>query len=354
MGPREARTVHAAERPGHHVPGLLPTDGLPGRPDSRRRLLDPEHDGALTVAAQILDAVPSAVAVAADLALAVEPLLEDSHLWARSLDPVRTILRTAQDQGHLRAAGRAGYVLASALAQLGRLDEAGRMLDTAEHAAGAVGDDAVHTAILNRRAHLCQYRARWHQADALHREAVAAGEAYGSDWASRNARASSVSTLLRLSRRDEAAEISRTTLASAVDAGDRGGEAYALYNLGLTARHLGRTDEAVARHRQSAELGARYGSPAMEAMNLVSETAAQLAGNRVPDAVDCGERAVAATRRLGWHAAETRARRLLDTALAVAGGSKPVEPRPERPAQAPPSPTRPPHPHDPPPPHGAP
>lgn len=78
-------------------------------------------------------------------------------------------------------------------------------------------DDAVHTGILNRRAHVCQYRAHWHHADALHREAVAAG--------------------------------------------GQGGEAYALYNLGLTARHLGRTDEAVAHHRQSAEPGARHGSP---------------------------------------------------------------------------------------------
>ncbi|WP_327380621.1 AfsR/SARP family transcriptional regulator [Streptomyces sp. NBC_01207] len=322
----DARAVHAAERPGHHVPGMLPPDGHPGRLDSRQRLLDPEHDGALTVAAQILETVPSAVAAAADLALAVEPLLEGSHLWAHSLEPLGTILRAAQDQGHLRAAGRAGYVLASAFTQLGRLDDAGRMLDTAEHAARAVGDDAVHTAILNRRAHLCQYRAHWRRADALHREAVAAGDACGSDWAGRNARASSVSTLLRLSRRDEAAEISRTTLASAVDAGDRGGEAYALYNLGLTARHLGRPDEAVARHQQSAELGARYGSPVMEAMNLISETAAQLAGNRPSDAVDCGKRAVAAARRLGWHAAEVRARRLLETALAAADDCKPVTP----------------------------
>ncbi|MFJ8166641.1 AfsR/SARP family transcriptional regulator [Streptomyces sp. NPDC096136] len=334
----EARTVHAAERPGHRVPGLLPPDGHPGRPDSRRRLLDPGHDDALTAAARILHAVPSAVSTAADLALAVEPLLEDSHLWARSVDPLRTMLRTAQDQGHLRAVGRAGYVLASALAQLGRLDEADRMLDTSEHAARAVRDDAVHAAILNRRALLCQYRARWHQADALHQEAVAAGEACGSDWAGRHARASSVSTLLRLSRRDEAAEISRTTLASAVDAGDRGAEAYALYNLGLTARHLGRTDEAVARHRQSAELGARYGSPAMEAMNLVSETAAQLAGNRLPDAVDCGERAVAATRRLGWHTAEARALRLLNTARAAAAHHKRTLPPPQQPR----------HPHAPP------
>ncbi|MFE2245349.1 hypothetical protein [Streptomyces lavendulae] len=54
-------------------------------------------------------------------------------------------------------------------------------------------------------------------------------------------------------------------------------------------------------------------------MNLVSETAAQLAGNRLPDAVECGERAVEATRRLRWHAAEVRALRLLGTALAATG-----------------------------------
>ncbi|MEV7446864.1 BTAD domain-containing putative transcriptional regulator [Streptomyces sp. NPDC091204] len=326
-----ARTVHAAERPGHHVCGLLPPDGRPGRPggpDSRRRLVDPEHDGALGVAARTLEAVPSAVAVAADLALAVEPLLEGSYLWAQSLDPVRRILRTAQDQGHLRAAGRAGYVLGSALAQLGRLDEADGILDTAEHAALAVRDDAVRTEILNRRAHVCQYRAHWRRADTLHREAVAVGEAYGSTWACRNARASSVSTLLRLSRRDEAAEISRTTLASAIDAGDHHGEAYALYNLGLTARHLGRTDEAVARHRQSAALSARHGRPTVEAMNLVSETTAQLAGNRLPEAVECGERAVAATRRIGWRAAEVRALRLLGSALAAAGDRKRAGARP--------------------------
>ncbi|MFE3765888.1 BTAD domain-containing putative transcriptional regulator [Streptomyces sp. NPDC059104] len=330
----EARTVHAAERPGHRVFGPHPPHPCPGRPDSRRRLVDPDHDGALAVAAQILEAVPSAVAVAADLALAVEPLLEGSYLWAESLEPLRRILRTARDQGHLRAAGRAGHVLGSALAHLGRVDEADRILDAAEHAARAVGDDAVHTGILNRRAHVCQYRAQWHQADVLHREAVTAAEAYGGDWACRNARASSVSTLLRLSRHDEAAEISRTTLASAVDAGDRGGQAYALYNLGLTARHQGRTDEAVDRHRQSAELGARCGSPAMEAMNLVSETAAQLAGHRLPAAVESGERAVEAARRLRWHTAEVRALRLLGTALAATGDRKRARARLDQAADA--------------------
>ncbi|MFI1457505.1 AfsR/SARP family transcriptional regulator [Streptomyces roseus] len=330
----EAKAVHAAERPGHHVLGLLPPDTCTGRPDSRRRLIDPDHDGALAVAAQILDAVPSAVAVAADLALAVEPLLEGSYLWADSLEPLRRVLGTAQDQGHLRAVGRAGHVLGSALAHLGRPDEADAVLDTAEHAARAVGDDAVHTAILDRRAHVCQYRAHWHQADVLHRQALDAAEAYGSDWACRNARANRVSTLLRLSRRDEAAETSRTTLASAVDARDHGAEAYALYNLGLTARHLGRIDEAVDRHRQSAELGVRNGSPAMEAMNLVSETAAQLAGNRLPDAVECGERAVAATRRLRWHTAEVRALRLLGTALAAAGDGRSARTRQEEAAEA--------------------
>ncbi|MFF3650928.1 BTAD domain-containing putative transcriptional regulator [Streptomyces sp. NPDC002181] len=330
----EARTVHAAERPGHHVLGLLPADTCTGRPDSRRRLVDPDHDGALAAAAQILDAVPSAVAVAADLALAVEPLLEGSYLWADSLEPLRRVLGTAQEQGHLRAVGRAGHVLGSALAHLGRPDEADRILDTAEHAARAVGDDAVHTAILDRRAHVCQYRAHWHQADALHRQAVHAAEAYGSDWACRNARANRVSTLLRLSRREEAAETSRTTLASAVDARDHGAEAYALYNLGLTARHLGRIDEAVDRHRQSAELGVRIGSPAMEAMNLVSETAAQLAGNRLPDAVECGERAVAATRLLRWHTAEVRALRLLGRALAAAGDGRSARTRLEQAAEA--------------------
>jgi hypothetical protein len=94
--------------------------------------------------------------------------------------PGQTILRTAQYQGHLRAAGRADYVLGSALAQLGRLDEADRTLGAAEHATRAVQDDAVHTGILNRRAHMCQYRAHRHHAEALHREAVDAGEAYAS------------------------------------------------------------------------------------------------------------------------------------------------------------------------------
>ncbi|MEU3405355.1 hypothetical protein ABZ766_15655 [Streptomyces sp. NPDC006670] len=79
-------------------------------------------------------------------------------------------------------------------------------------------------------------------------------------------------------RREEAAESSRTTLAPAVGAGYLGCQAYALYDLGLPARHPGRTHGAVYRHRQSAELGARCGSPAMEAGNPASRTAAQPAG----------------------------------------------------------------------------
>ncbi|MFI9722222.1 BTAD domain-containing putative transcriptional regulator [Streptomyces sp. NPDC052396] len=311
-----ARLCYAVQRPGHPVAGQLMPTASPG---SERQLAVSGHEAVLAVAGQAPAADPSSAALAADVLLALEPLLDGSFLWAALVAPARRILRAAGERGQPRAAGRAGYMLGTALTQLARFDEAERVLQDAESATRAAADEAVRTEILNRQALLRQFRGEWAPAEARFREAIAAGEACGSTWGVTNARLNSVSSLLRLGRLDEAAETCRATLAPARESGNRYGEAYALYNLGVVARHRGDTDEAIARHRESTELGVRMGYPAFEVLNSVSETAAQLAGNRTREAVECGERALAAARRFGWRAAEARTLRLLGTALAAAG-----------------------------------
>ncbi|MDJ0382044.1 BTAD domain-containing putative transcriptional regulator [Streptomyces sp. G-G2] len=318
-----ARYAYAVERPGHPLVGLLtPTvaDGVPLVPRvGGGKALAPHIEAVLAVAAQVLEASPSAVGLIADAVLALDPPLDGSFLWPAVVAPARRVLRVAEERGEVRAAGRAGYMLGAALTRLGRLEEAERVLAGAGRAARSVADEVVRTEILTCRAVVRQAGADWAAAEVLYREAIALGTACGNAWGTASARSNSVSTLLNLHRFDEAAEACRLSLAAARESGDRYGEAHAVYSLGIVARHTGAVDEAVARHRESAELGVRGGYPALEVMNLISQTTAQLAGSRTREAVACGERALAAARLLGWRAAEARALRLLGTALAAAG-----------------------------------
>ncbi|MFD9268858.1 BTAD domain-containing putative transcriptional regulator [Streptomyces goshikiensis] len=311
-----AREAYAAERPGHPLVGLLTPTTARGTPFET----GPSHiEAVLAVAVQTLEARPSAVGLIADTLLALDPALDGSFLWAALLAPARRVLRTAEEREDIRAAGRTGFLLGSALTRLGRFDEAEAALHDAERAAAAAADEVVRTEILICRAVARQGRADWTAADALYREAIAAGTACGNAWGTTNARSNSVSTLLRLRRYEEAAEACRLSLTAAREGGDRYGEAHALYSLGIVARHGGRAAEAVARHRESAELGVRGGYPALEVMNLISETAAHLAAGHPREAVECGERALVAAQRLGWRAAQARTLRLLGTALAGSG-----------------------------------
>ncbi|MFI5641314.1 BTAD domain-containing putative transcriptional regulator [Streptomyces goshikiensis] len=311
-----AREAYAAERPGHPLVGLLTPTAARG---ASFEAGPPHIEAVLAVAVQTLEARPSAVGLIADMLLALDPALDGSFLWAALLAPARRVLRTAEEQEDLRAAGRTGFLLGSALTRLGRFDEAEAALHDAGRAAAAAEDEVVRTEILICRAVARQGRADWAAADALYREAIAAGTACGNAWGTTNARSNSVSTLLRLGRHEEAAEACRLSLAAAREGGDRYGEAHALYGLGIVARQGGRAAEAIARHRESAELGVRGGYPALEVMNLISETAAHLAAGHPREAAECGERALAATQRLGWRAAQARTLRLLGTALAESG-----------------------------------
>ncbi|MET9885647.1 BTAD domain-containing putative transcriptional regulator [Streptomyces sp. NPDC006430] len=326
-----ARYAYAVQRPGHPLAGLLtPTtaDGATPAPHPTGERAGAVHvEVVLAVAVQALEAEPSAVALIADAVLALDPLLDGSFLWAALVTPARRILRGAEEQQETRAAGRIGYMLGTALTRLGRFEEAEAVLQRAERAAGAVGDEVVRTEILTCRAVARQGRADWRRADALYREAVALGTACGNAWGTDHARSNSVSTLLNLHLYDEAAEACRLSLTAARDRADRYGEAHALYSLGIVARRTGRVEEAVALHRESAELGVRGGYPAFEVINLISETAAHLTGAQPREAAACGERALAAAHRFGWRAAQARTLRLLGTALAAAGDHAGAEAR---------------------------
>ncbi|GGT20903.1 hypothetical protein GCM10010286_53090 [Streptomyces toxytricini] len=310
-----ARSAYAAERPGHPL-------ATPARPPAAAPVpagLPFDHACVLAVAVQAVQAAPEAVGPAADTVLALDPLLDGSFLWGALVSPARGILGTAQARGDVRAAGRTGHMLGAALMRLGRLDEADRALQDADRAARTCGDDVILTEILTTRALVRQALSDWETAGALYREAVDTGTRCGNGWGVGHALSNSVGALLRSGRAADADAAARAALDAARARGDRYAEAHALYSQGIVARHTGRTEEAVTLHRESAALGVRHGYPVYAAMNLVSQTAALLAGDRAREAADCGERAVEAARRVGWRAAEARALRLLGTALAAAG-----------------------------------
>ncbi|MEV4196607.1 NB-ARC domain-containing protein, partial [Streptomyces toxytricini] len=94
-----ARNAYAVERPGHPVPDMLHPTRSPGTgmsaPGEAHRVFASRHQSVLAVAVQTVRADPSAVDLAADLVLALDPVLDGTFLWAAMVEPARAILRAA-------------------------------------------------------------------------------------------------------------------------------------------------------------------------------------------------------------------------------------------------------------------
>ncbi|MBT2455588.1 hypothetical protein [Streptomyces sp. ISL-86] len=333
-----ARNAYAAERPGHpltDLPDLLtPTvsNGTPSAPSASSAPSTPsapEREGrpplafhpeaVLAVAVQTVEAAPSAVGLVADAVLALDPLLDGSFLWAALIAPAHRILRAAGEQGHVRAAGRIGYMLGAALTRLGKFDGAEGILQDAERAARVVADEVVRTEILTCRALVRQGRARL----GAGRRALPGGdhrrcglwERVGHHQRPLEQRQRTPEPApLRRGRRSRPGQSDRRPR----QRGPLRRSPCALQpgNRRPAHRQHGRGDRPAQAERRA---GRAMGYPAFEVMNLISETAAHLAANRPWDAAECGDRALAAARRVGWRAAEGRTLHLLGTALAAVG-----------------------------------
>ncbi|CAL9353981.1 hypothetical protein SUDANB120_00522 [Streptomyces sp. enrichment culture] len=329
-----ARNAYAVERPGHPVPDMLHPTRSPGTgmsaPGEAHRVFAGRHQSVLAVAVQTVRADPSAVDLAADLILALDPVLDGTFLWAAMVEPARAILRAARGQGRRRAAGRLGYMLGGGLYQLGHTDEAESVLAAAAADAQSSGDEAVLTEIRTCQALVWYARGDLERALELYGQAVAVGERCGSRWGAENARACSAHTLSSLGRLAEADAAARKSLASARADGDAYRMSYTLYVLGGVLRQSGRPEEAIAYLREGAALSGAAGYATIELFSQWEVSHCHLAAGRHREAVESGARVADVSREKGWALAEARALQVVGTALAELGDRERARERLER------------------------
>ncbi|MFI1762819.1 ATP-binding protein [Streptomyces sp. NPDC020800] len=312
-----ARTAYRIARPGHPIAGQLTATESPGFPvETRRqahRLLNASIEPVLAVAGQAAT-VDDCLRMAVALVLALDPLLEETHQWDRIIRPARAMLARARARRDDRSQGRMGYMLGGALLQIGRLDEAGPLLDEAEQAAEAAGDAVVHAEIVICRGIAAAYQGDKETADAFYRRAVGLARTHHSRWTVANAQVSIMVNLHRV-RPEEALEAGRSALRAFEELGDPYGTCAALRGLAVTARVQGRLETALDLHAESHRLAEAHQLPLLEIANRISEAECRLALGRTQDAVGILERAVDDSRRLRASQLESRAARLLAEAL---------------------------------------
>lgn len=138
-------------RPGHTLPDLFdeyPPPEWANFPTQKaawewgRRLARP----ALGVARQSAATSPG---LAADLLLALDPVLEEAHYWNETVPVAEAVVRAAESAGHRRAEARARYILGGALMEVARFDEGERHTLRSIALADTVGDHVVRGMALN-------------------------------------------------------------------------------------------------------------------------------------------------------------------------------------------------------------
>ncbi len=296
-----ARHAYGLMRPGHTVPRLL-------TPTARQGLsFADEHEAAawgsraLTAMFQVIQQVgDTAVGTAADLILALDPVLQAEHRW-RDLVPVaRDVLAAARRTGDRRAQRSLCYMLGGALMQVHEL-AAGR--DLIERALDLCAADPeptteamsrnVQALIESRYGRDAQALASWEQAVEVARtvpdpavEALVLGNIVQTQLDG----GSSDPALLALAERP-------LQLYRNLD--DHHGQAQALYRLAQVLRRLGRPAEALRVHQDCLIILGPEGQPFVRAANLVRTAEVLLDLGRPESAARLAERGIDLSRQLG-------------------------------------------------------
>lgn len=253
---------------------------------------------------------------AATLLLLLDAVATTAHLWHQLIPVAARVADAAARAGDARSEGRARYILAGALVQVGRMEEA------EEHVARAVaasrGDDDVHALALNVQGGVVGHR---DHGAALSSFENAAGLARRLGNRSLEAMALGNAVQARL----RADGIDARTVADAErqvalyrQLGDRYGEADALYRHGQVLVRLGKLDEAVADYHRALDLLADGQHEFMRAGCLCRLSEASTQAGRPQQALQYAEESVALARAIRHEHLEALSLRALGDALAAA------------------------------------
>ncbi|MGI5285349.1 AfsR/SARP family transcriptional regulator [Nonomuraea polychroma] len=252
---------------------------------------------------------------AADLLVAMEPLLE-SGTHTREFDQgTRAVLATAQSIGDEASELRARYVLGRVLFAGSRLREAEEQFRRVHELSAERGEKIVMGEVLNALAVVVGSQRRHTEALALFDSAmsfyrengVPAGEALVLSYSARDH--------LGLRRPEDAIAAAEKGLAIFTEIGSGAGTARARYHLGIVLSRVGRLTEAVHHHAECLAFF-RASKQRVWEQRVCSRLAETfIAAERYPDAVRHAEQALVVSREIGHPYGEALSLTVLGKAL---------------------------------------
>ncbi|MDF5756060.1 AfsR/SARP family transcriptional regulator [Spongiactinospora sp. TRM90649] len=278
-----------------------------------------EADALFAVIAQAAATPGRPMLPAADLLLAMEPLLE-SGTHGRELERhTRQALAAANRAGDARSEVRARYILGRVLFGGDRLGDSEEQFRTALDLAESTGERIVYGETLNALAVVAGRQRRHHEALAhfeaamkVYREMDApAGEALVLSY--------SVRDHLGLGHADDAIAAAERGLAIFTEIGSGAGTARARYHLGIVLSKVGRLNEAVHHHAECLAFFRASNQRVWEQRVCCRLAETFIAARRFGDAVRHAEQALTVSREIGHPYGEALSLAVLGKALAGLG-----------------------------------
>lgn len=317
------RNAYQVVQPGHPVPDVMADTASAGRSFSG---MEAVHQWVIDELANVLAVLHQAahdpdapIAVAADVVLGLEPLVEVGFHW-RALEPAaRAVAEAAGRAGDRRAEARALSQLVSALLETRQLDEAAALAHRTAALCRESGDVVVLFGVLIASAMIAIRQEDYEGAIAHYDEAIAAVRGRSNPLPEAHARMSAAFALSALGRSAEAVTACERSLEIFHEYGDDRGQAHTLYQRGLAQRGLGRLDDALDSFAESLLVCRGIGLRVWEAYCLFRMADVHLAAGRLAEAMSFAEQSAALSRELGEEANHGRALTVLGRALAALG-----------------------------------
>ncbi|MEU6409623.1 BTAD domain-containing putative transcriptional regulator [Microbispora sp. NPDC046933] len=275
--------------------------------------------GAVAQVAVAQDASGEDLLAAADLLLAMEPLLESGTNQRDFEQRTSALLTATRRAGERRGEMRCGYVLGRVLFGANRLAEAEAHFLTARTLGEETGDHIVLGETCNALAVVAGRRRRhtealewFDRATAVHRETGnPAGEALASCYSARDH--------LGLGRPDDAIAAAERGLAVFSEIGSGAGMARARYHLGNVLSHVGRLNEAVVHHAECLAFFRASNQRVWEQRVCYRLAATFIAAGRFAEAARHAEQALTVSREITHPYGEAQSLAALGKALGGLG-----------------------------------
>ncbi|MET8161410.1 BTAD domain-containing putative transcriptional regulator [Sphaerisporangium sp. NPDC005289] len=320
-----AQAAHRLAYEGSVISDHLVSSGVPGRTfagaDEAVTWLTVEAEAMFAIIGQIAESGPSAEALssAADLLVAMEPLLESGAYGREFVSRTGAVIAAAQAVNDKVSELRCRYVLGRVLFGSNRMDDAEEQFRAALDLADSTGDHIVRGEIYNGLAVVAGRRRRHQDALALFDSALkayqdigaAAGEALVASYSARDH--------LGLGNSEEAIAAAHRGLAIFTELGSEPGMARARYQLGIVLSRVGRLTEAVVHHAECLDFFRAGGQKVWEQRVCTRLAETFIAAERYKDAARYAEQALTLSREIGHPYGEALSLTVLGRALTGLG-----------------------------------